>query len=238
MLDIKHIGSPNGWVGRKDAYGNEYKIEAIMLHVMDGFLYGCDAWFNNRESGVSAHYGVGGESFEEVHRYINEWDTAWHTGGNANGTWNFLGLPKDRPNFYTIGIEMQGGYLGQAIHEKTLNKTVELVSDICLRHSLPVTRERIIGHSDVNQVSRQNCPGIDLDKFVKRVVEYIAKLNPEPAWKLEVLTLDPKTFSPQNDYSLINLDNGQIVATYPKGTSVTVSYSYGDFYLTEYSFNK
>jgi hypothetical protein len=135
-------------------------------------------------------------------------------------------------------LKLEGGYKGEAIHKKTLDKAVELVADICLRHKLPVTRERIIGHSDINQVSRQNCPGIDIDAFIKRVVDYIDKLNPEPSWKQEVLALEPKTFNPSNDYSLINIDNGQILTTFPKGTPITVSYLYNDYYLTEYSFSK
>lgn len=169
MKNPEWKGSPNFTPGRKG-----YSIEAVVIHVMGGYLYGCDEWFNNRPtySGVSAHYGIGGADKREIHQYVKLEDTAWHAGGNAKGTWNFLGLDDSDANPYTIGIELEGGYSGEAIDPSTIDEASWLVATLYKDGWLKgIGRDRVIGHNEINQVSRTMCPGIDMNKFVKMVQE-------------------------------------------------------------------
>lgn len=172
-----------------------YTPKAIVMHVMVGTLYGCDSWFANPAAKVSAHFGVGGTTKREVHQYVDALDTAWHAGANANGTWDFLGLPKSSPNLYTIGIEMEGKS-GPTIDPATIDEAATLVATLCIKHYIPVDRRYIIGHCEINQVSRKDCPGVDLDAFVHLVyVKYLSLLKdkepvptpiPEPTYIVEV----------------------------------------------------
>src|SRR4051812_2092827 len=87
-----------------------WRPEAIVIHVMDGSLVGTDSWFNNRVSGVSAHYGIGKDG--EVHQYVKETDTAYHAGTIKNPTWSLIRKDAEgryiNPNYYTIGVEHAG----------------------------------------------------------------------------------------------------------------------------------
>lgn len=99
-MAIQLIGSPN-----KDKGHEGFRPEAIVIHIMEGTLKGTDAWFKNEESGVSAHYGIGKQG--EIHQYVGESDTTWHSGRLVSPTWRLL-KPDVNPNWYTIGIEHEG----------------------------------------------------------------------------------------------------------------------------------
>lgn len=140
----------NYYIGR-----NNQKPEAIVIHIMDGTLEGTDAWFNDPNSRVSAHYGIGKTGV--VHQYVDEENAAWHAGVVYNPSWIFL--RSSNPNFYTIGIEHEGGPKDTWTDE-TLNASAKLVKEITTRYSIPLDREHVIGHYQING-KKPNCPAVD-----------------------------------------------------------------------------
>ncbi len=56
-----------------------------------------------------------------------------------------------------------------------------LVKDICTRHNIPINRIHIIGHNEINPISRPNCPGPGnsrVDEIVQKAEQYkISKLT-------------------------------------------------------------
>lgn len=161
-MAIQWIGSPNRDKGREG-----YRPEAIVIHIMEGTLKGTDAWFRNEESGVSAHYGIGKTG--EIHQYVGESDTAWHTGRIVAPTW--LLLKRDvNPNWYTIGIEHEGG-ANTPWPDAMYKASAKLIDEISRRWAIPCDRDHIIGHREIR--SDKTCPGfeVDLDQLIDLVKE-------------------------------------------------------------------
>jgi N-acetyl-anhydromuramyl-L-alanine amidase AmpD len=164
-MAIIDVPSPNYKSGRSG-----YSPIGIVVHIMDGSLAGTDSWFQNRESKVSAHYGVGKNG--EVHRYVAEENTAWHAGRVAAPTWSLLKPAADskyiNPNLYTIGIEHEG-------HEDTewsdamYSASALLIKDICNRWGIAANRLHIIGHREIYAV--KTCPGqkVNFQKLIALV---------------------------------------------------------------------
>jgi len=157
-MSIRWIGSPNKEKGRQG-----YRVEAIVIHIMEGTLVGTDSWFKSQESGVSAHYGVGTDG--EVHQYVADGDTAWHAGYVVGPSWRLI-KPGVNPNYYTIGIEHEGT-ADTPWTDAMYQASAELIRDICHRWSVPFDRDRIIGHREIR--ADKSCPGhqVDLGKLVE-----------------------------------------------------------------------
>src|SRR5713101_3447319 len=159
-LQIEWLGSPNKESGRRGL-----RVDAIVVHIMDGTLAGTDAWFANPASDVSAHYGIG--TGGQIHQYVAESDTAWHAGRRSRPTWRLI-RPTPNPNFYTIGIEHEGR-ADTPWSEAMLAAGTQLAAEICNRWSIPVDRDHLIGHREIYAL--KSCPGswVKLDDWVRRV---------------------------------------------------------------------
>jgi N-acetylmuramoyl-L-alanine amidase len=150
-MEVIQKPSPNFGVGRLN-----YKIEAIVIHIMDGTLQGTDSWFATPASQVSSHYGIGLNG--EVHQYVKEENTAWHAGRVSSPTWS-LYKPGVNPNSYTIGIEHEGK--ADTIWTDAMKKSSScLIRDLCKRYNIPIDREHIVGHYQIFS-QKPNCPGIN-----------------------------------------------------------------------------
>lgn len=134
-----------------------YKPEAIVIHIMAGTLVGTDSWFQSKTSSVSAHYGIGLNG--EIHQYVQEDKAAWHAGVVTNPSWKLL-KPDINPNKYTIGIEHEG-QLDTVWTPEMKKASAGLIADICSRWSIPIDRDHIIGHYQINAVNRPNCPAMN-----------------------------------------------------------------------------
>lgn len=147
-----------------------YKPEAIVIHIAEGTLEGGHSWFNNPSSQVSSHYMVGKNG--AIWQFVKDEDTAWHAGGVANPNWSLLkgGV---NPNFYTIGIEHEG-FTGQGWTDAMYNATSELIATLCLKFDIPLDRNHIIGHYQINSLGRQNCPGngMSFDRLINTAFNY------------------------------------------------------------------
>lgn len=100
---------------------------------MQGSLEGCDDWFWNPSSRVSAHYGIGKQG--EIHQYVKEENVAFHAGSLG---WNIR----------AIGVEFEGFYPGVLTQE-------QISSFICIFRNRPF---ELLRHSDINPL-KPNCPG-------------------------------------------------------------------------------
>lgn len=128
---------------------------SIVLHTMGGTLAGTDSWFSRPTTIASAHYGVGLNG--EIHRYVDEEYTSY-----ANGIYDL--------NQTSITIETEDKNKPndiQRTNEQTMT-VAQLVRDICLRWNIPIDRNHIKGHREVNPASRKTCPGnLPMDEIVK-----------------------------------------------------------------------
>lgn len=151
-MEIKQVPAhiSNYSVGRM-----EVKVDRIVVHWMVGSLESADASFANSDRNASAHYGIGDD---EVHQYVGEENTAWHSGN-----WEM--------NLRSIGIEHEGGQLlpdgttRLKPSPRTHQTSSKLIADLCMRYHIPVDRKHVLKH---NEIKATQCPGtLDLDKILK-----------------------------------------------------------------------
>lgn len=147
-MNIKWNPSPNFTLGR-----NGKKIIAIVDHITAGTFPGCLSWLCNPNAKASAHYLINQKG--EVYQLVREADTAWHAGGVNKPSWKLY--DGTNPNKYTIGIEHEGfdGTLTEAQYQATL----QLHKELCEKYNIPIDRDHIIGHYQIDSVNRPNCPG-------------------------------------------------------------------------------
>lgn len=162
------VGSPNFRIGR-----GGHKPEFIVIHIMAGTMAGTDAWFNNPNSGVSAHSGV--SRMGEVHDYVHSTDRAWHAGVmNTKGAtfkdFKYEGGRLVDVNAYTLGLEHEGTadveipltcYLASARKIKYWSQ----------RYGIPIDERHIVSHKSI--YPGHGCPGkaIDIPKLIKYAIE-------------------------------------------------------------------
>lgn len=149
-----------------------FKPEIIVVHISAGSLSSMDSWFANPLSNASAHYGIGRDGVT-IHQYVEEDKAAWANGAVSNPTFK-LYKPNVNPNLYSISIENEGQDLMLAPAEQ-LNLLCELIKDICKRHNIPMDRDHIIGHYEINALNRPNCPS-----STHAIIDIIYFLNKRP----------------------------------------------------------
>lgn len=211
-MNILNVPSPNFSSGRKG-----YRPEAIVIHIMEGTLAGTDSWFRNTQSKVSAHYGIGVNG--EVHRYVQESDTAWHAGRVHAPQWTLIKPAATagmylNPNYYTIGIEHEGKNDSEwtdAMYESS----AALVADIAGRWRIPIDRSHVIGHREI--YSLKTCPGsvVKLEKIVEMARQKAGALPPadfvaSPGTAVTKVNLNLRRNSPST--------KSPVAKTVPKGS--------------------
>jgi N-acetyl-anhydromuramyl-L-alanine amidase AmpD len=169
-LDIKWVGCGEGNFLRgrtlwQSASSAVLVPEIIVVHIMAGTETGTDDWFNRRQAHVSAHYGIsrGGE----IHRYVNEEDTAFHAGVVDNPDWQYR--PGVNPNLFSIGIEHEG-QLDIAWTDEQVQSSAKLVATVAKRWSIPLDAEHVVPHHAIR--ASKTCPGagIDIEKLIAAAI--------------------------------------------------------------------
>jgi N-acetylmuramoyl-L-alanine amidase len=121
---------------------------------MGGSLAGCDSWFANPASQVSAHYGVGLDG--SVHQYVELTNSAWANGIlEAGNLWP--GPPGVNPNYLTVAIETED--LGNPNQEVTDAEYSSTRYACQLALQVYPNIEWLMGHSAISPSSRANCCG-------------------------------------------------------------------------------
>lgn len=183
-IQIIQKKSPNFATGRKG-----YKPEVIVLHIMAGTLTGTDSWFATTESQVSSHYGVGFKG--EVHQYVADENVAW-ANGIVNKPSFKLYKPNVNPNLYTLSIEHEGQDLAKG-PESQINASASLVRSLAGRYGIPIDRDHIIGHYQVDATRKPNCPSVD-----KSILGRIVALAKQPEAPEEIVQVPvPKSKVPK-----------------------------------------
>jgi len=214
-MNTTSVLSPNFTQGRRT-----YRPEAIVIHIMEGTIKGTDSWFRSPLSQVSAHYGIGVSG--EVHKYVEEADTAWHAGRVHDPTWPMIKKTSDgmyvNPNYYTIGIEHEGNEESEWT-EAMYNSSSTLIRELCQRWSIPADRLHIIGHHEI--YSLKSCPGfkVDMDKLVSLVTGSVQVVNgqvskTEKFGKATSLTRLYMRAGPGKQYKITNMVNAGIQLAY------------------------
>ena|ERR1035437_7143402 len=166
--------TPNFKVGRSG-----YKPEIIVLHIMDGTLSGTDSWFADKVSQVSSNYGIGFNG--EIHQYVKDEDTAWCQGLKIppiNKPLFKLYKPNTNPNDYCLSIEHEGNDLS-IVHEAQINASVALIQSLCAKWNIPIDRDHIIGHYEIDPIRKPNCPATD-KSIIDRIVRQAQGTQPAP----------------------------------------------------------
>jgi len=172
-MDIKWIGSsnfgyPDGTKGRTG-----YTPFAVVMHIAEGSLIGCDNWFNSPNNpGSSTHYAIGKTG--EIHQYVDEADAAWGNGQVKKPSWLLL-VENVNPNLYAVSIEHEG-HTGEPWTEEMFQADVWLVGQICQRWDIPIDSDHIIGHYRIDSVNRSRCPGTGLPW--NRLLAELARVEP------------------------------------------------------------
>jgi hypothetical protein len=145
--------------------GGNQKL-GLVIHTQVGNLDGTDAWFHNKDSGVSSHYGIDLDG-SRVFQWVEENDQAYSQGLVSKPTFKLTtDRPGINPNTYCISIECaDNNDPAGADRSKQLPVLVELVKDICQRNNIPMDRDHICGHREIR--STKTCPGnINVDEVV------------------------------------------------------------------------
>lgn len=158
-------------------------IKKIVLHTTVG--YGSPFnWFNNPSAQSSAHYWVGING--NVEQYVEDSDTAWHSGDGYI-------------NLQSIGIEHDDrGVPYDSIRTDALyESSAQLVADICKRYNVPC---QLVDGQDkwtwgINrhkEFAATECPaGLDVDRIIKRANEILNPIpEPDPEPDLDPNELD------------------------------------------------
>jgi len=163
-MNIIQKPSPNFFKGR-----NGYKPELIVVHIMDGTLFGTDTYFADTTSQRSSHYGIG--IMGDIHQYVALENSAW-TEGNVREPTAKLLKKNVNPNYYCISIENEGHNLDLALQPQ-MHTLISLIYQLCLEFKIPIDRNHIIGHFEIDSIVKGHCPSPDhkiMDRIVAKVV--------------------------------------------------------------------
>lgn len=162
---------------------NGFAPEALVLHIADGTLAGCDSWFNTTSAQVSAHFCVGKKG--EIHQYVYLSNGAWANGAIEAGNTAKLITENnyDNPNDWTVSVEHEG-IGGDQPTDAQFNASVTLASWL-FKNVLLVSgatgvaadADHILRHSAISPKSRARCPGWTddvLSRYIQAVKEQIS----------------------------------------------------------------
>lgn len=138
-----------------------HPVDFVVVHVTEETFADTRRIFQDPRAKVSAHYLVGSAD-GRVAQFVREKDIAWHAGN-----WDY--------NTRSIGIEHEGWpdrpeYFTDALYDAS----ARLAAAVCHRYGIPVTRDRVIGHSEVPGATHTD-PGThwDWDRYLDLVARQL-----------------------------------------------------------------
>lgn len=167
-MKITQKTTPNQSVREK-----KYPPDMIVCHITDGAYAGAVAWHCNPTSEVSSHYIVSRNG--DVTQIVPLERMAWCNGTTTNGDYrdskystnSIVRNRRINANNYTVSIECEGYYAQTKgaltdIQLKTLAELIQHIQSEIKRiygTDIPIDRQHIIGHCDINPKTRPCCPG-------------------------------------------------------------------------------
>jgi len=180
-MNIIQRPSPNMNTGR-----GGWVPDMIVCHTTEGSFDGAVSWLTNPESVASAHFVVARDG--RVIQLVQLADTAWSNGTSTTPTdsrWfghATLSLVRERAtnaNRFTVSIEHEGkvAETGGALAPAQLDTTVALITHIrteikrLFAKEIPVNRQHIVGHHEINPRTKSTCPGpkFPFDEIIRRL---------------------------------------------------------------------
>lgn len=163
MGDVRLPCAPSNFLAGRPA---GIRPEAIVLHRNGRTAEQIRARFCNATSAVSAHYVV--SKAGAVLPCVAEQDTAFHAGVVVNPTWKCL-KPKVNPNFYTIGIELEGS-VGDPMPDQQSDACAALVAEIAARRNIPIDQDHIITHNEIRASTNSADTALSRDELIQRAL--------------------------------------------------------------------
>ena len=144
--------------------------QAWVCHIAEGTLNGTVSWFKNPDSQTSSNYVIGRDG--RIVEMVPPEKAAWCNGTSedssnrvwwGNSTSDLVKRLKSNANYYTMSIEFEG-YWNVT---KGLISTAQLKAAAWLMKyvrrfygiNIPFNREHILGHYQVNPITKPHCPG-------------------------------------------------------------------------------
>lgn len=150
--------------------------DMVVCHIAEGTYGGTLAWFANKSSQVSSHFLVGKNG--EVAQCVDLKMAAWCNGTtvgtsttdsrlHVHSTLDIVRSRKTNANNYTISIEFEGRWSESkgALTAPQLQSAISLIRHISASIKsiygveIPVDRQHIVGHCEINPITKPNCPG-------------------------------------------------------------------------------
>ncbi|RST18769.1 N-acetylmuramoyl-L-alanine amidase [Streptomyces sp. WAC05374] len=135
---------------------DDFTIDRVVIHVVQGDFPTALKVFKDPEHGAATHYVVRKDG--HIAQMIRELDVAFHAG--------------DRDmNERSIGIEHEGFVdRPQDFTDAMYASSARLTAGICARYGIPVDREHIIGHVEVEGTDHTDPgPHWDWEKYMRLV---------------------------------------------------------------------
>jgi N-acetyl-anhydromuramyl-L-alanine amidase AmpD len=168
-MNITQRPSPNKYDGRKG-----WKPDMIVCHITEGSYDGAVSWLCNPQAQASAHFVVAQDG--RVAQLVQLTDGAWCNGTSTDvGSSVYYGKStlavvrerKTNANYYTVSIEHEGVWAKTKgrLTDAQLAATIELIKYIrsevkrIYGVEIPIDREHIVGHYQINPITKPNCPG-------------------------------------------------------------------------------
>lgn len=145
---------------------NGYTPCLIVWHIAEGTYNGTIAWEQNPKSQTSSHFVLGKNG--EITQLVPLEMAAWTQGVVKNPTHPYVKLHSGvNPNLYCISIECEGKWSETKgrLTDKQLAAAEYLTSyiveevDRIYGEEIPIDRAHMIGHCEINSVTRPHCPG-------------------------------------------------------------------------------
>lgn len=179
-----------------------WKPDMIVSHITEGSYAGAVSWLCNPKSGASAHFVVSKKG--EITQLVDIKEAAWANGTSTDPTKkNFYGNSsleiirnrKTNANYYTISIEHEGFYKDGygALTPEQLEATIWLhryiIDEVKKIYGIeiPIDREHIVGHYQIDPIRKPNCPGkaFQWDKLIEGLKEGVIDMVLEQ-WQKEM----------------------------------------------------
>lgn len=147
----------------------------IVLHIQEGSTVGSLEHFVHGRypdgSPVQASCTVTIQRDGSILRVIPERDGPWTNGAVRQPTARGRAMIArgGNPNIWTLSLEMEGRH-NRAITEAQIRSAEWWIRDAARRHRIPLDRDHILRHADVDQVQRANCPGLYFEPLIRRLV--------------------------------------------------------------------
>ena len=143
LVTVERLTSTKRIQNRIDHSGRKHNVDTITIHCTAGNKNSIatatvDYWTNSGVN-VSSQYIVGGDG--SVCQNVLEADRAWTTGGLSATQMKNMGRNYEtgsENDYHAITIEVSSNSSATEVTETALNKTIDLVTDICKRQGKTV----------------------------------------------------------------------------------------------------